>query len=62
MATDEKPCCKRSTAGLFFGIVLLIWGTTLIIDTYLQIDLSRNLFPLFAIVLGSYLVVTGFRR
>ena len=62
MTNDKNPCCKRSSAGLFFGIALLVWGTTLLADTYLQLDLSKNLFPLFVIVLGSYLIVTGFKR
>lgn len=53
---------RRSGAGLFFGTVLLVWGGSILLDTYLGTDLGSNIWPLLAVVFGVYLVVSSFKR
>lgn len=51
---------RRSKSGIFFGTVFLVWGLSIILDTYFGTDLMRNLWPLIAIVFGGYLIASSF--
>lgn len=53
---------RRARPGLFFGLVFLVWGVSMILDTYLDTDLLSNLFPMLAIIFGAYLVYSGLDR
>lgn len=52
----------RARAGLFFGTVLLVWGSAIIIDTYFHTNIMQNIWPMLAVVFGVYLIVSSFNR
>lgn len=61
MAQDEKTN-SRVGLGVFFGIILVVWGLAILSDTYLNTDFTQNLFPIFAVILGFYLIFTSFLK
>lgn len=50
----------RTRPGLFFGLVLLVWGGAIILDTYFHTNLMENLWPILAVILGLYLIISSF--
>jgi len=53
---------RGGRGGLFWGMVLLVWGGVVLLDTYLDINLGQNIWPLLAVVFGTYLIVSSFKR
>ena len=62
---ESNECCSRKRgggAGLFFGTVLLVWGSAIIADTYFGTTLTENIWPMLAVVFGIYLIGSSFNR
>jgi hypothetical protein len=53
---------RRTGSGLFFGIVLLVWGLAILSDSYLGTILTENLWPMFVVVLGLYMIASSFKH
>lgn len=61
----KDVCCaeyRKPRAGFFFGTILLVWGGSIILDTYFHTSLTENIWPLLAVVFGVYLVFSSFNR
>lgn len=63
--TSKSECCtggKRGGSGMFFGTIFLVWGVAILADTYFGIDISRNIWPILAVVFGVYLISSSFKN
>ncbi len=53
---------KRNGGSFFWGSVLLILGTFLILENYLTIDLMKYFWPVMLLLFGCLLIYRSFRN